>query len=346
MLRVAPAHDRSVVDAAGDVIAGHALPSEGGTDAALEIVNNWRASHSFPLNAFKLTLRRNAYAVSAATQPPLVAQRIKRLPAITDKLKRLLRLKLSAIQDIGGCRAVLHDIKGVYDLRGFYGKSSIRHRLDNENDYLAKPKDSGYRGIHLIYEYKSDRSDLHNGLKIEVQLRTRLQHAWATAVETVGLFSNQSLKAGRGDAKWLRFFALMGSVIARRENAVIVPGTPATAEELISELKQLASDIGAREKLNAYGQMLQLSEPTRTTFSDFLLELKPSTQVLTVTGFDPRDRLKAREAYLAAERSNMGNPDIDIVLVTVDTIKSLRTAYPNYYQDTHQFVEILNSAIR
>jgi hypothetical protein len=276
VLRVAPVFSRSDVDAAGDVIAGHAESPMGGNDAALEVINNWRASHAFPLNAFKLTLRRNAYAVSAESQPPLVAQRIKRLPAITDKLQRIRRLKLSQIQDIGGCRAVLHDIKGVYDLRGFYGKSAIRHRLVNENDYLAKPKASGYRSIHLIYEYNSDRSGKHNGLKIEVQLRSRLQHAWATAVETVDFFSQRlKLKSGKGDPRWSRFFALMASVIAKRENAVIVPDTPEDDKARIAELKQLVSEIGALEKLTAYGQVLQLSEPTKLTLSDFLMVLTP-----------------------------------------------------------------------
>jgi hypothetical protein len=143
-----------------------------------------------------------------------------------------------------------------------------------------------------------------------------------------------------------RFFALMGSVIARREDAVIVPGTPANQGVLITELKQLATELGAREKLETYGQMLKLSEPTNMTYSDFLLTLTPSTQVLAIQGYEKGDRIQAREDYLAAERANIGNPDIDIVLVTVDTIKSLRTAYPNYYQDTRQFVEILNSAIK
>ncbi|MBU6438396.1 MAG: hypothetical protein KGQ77_12790, partial [Betaproteobacteria bacterium] len=60
-----------------------------------------------------------------------------------------------------------------------------------------------------------------NNQKIEVQLRTRLQHAWATAVEIVDAFTGQALKSGlklnSGDPKWRRFFALMSSVIAIRE---------------------------------------------------------------------------------------------------------------------------------
>ena len=51
------------------------------------------------------------------------------------------------------------------------------------DDYITTPKDSGYRGVHLIYRYYSDKNETFNGLKIEVQIRTALQHAWATAVD-------------------------------------------------------------------------------------------------------------------------------------------------------------------
>ena len=45
------------------------------TDQAFHIINNWRASHSFPLNTFQIFLRRKAKAIDPGC---LVAQRIKR----------------------------------------------------------------------------------------------------------------------------------------------------------------------------------------------------------------------------------------------------------------------------
>ena len=86
------------------------------------------------------------------------------------------------------------------------------------DDYISAPKASGYRGVHLMYRYKSDKKKtIYNDLKIEMQIRSRYQHAWATAVETVGIFVGQALKTSMGDDRWLRFFALMGSAIAIRE---------------------------------------------------------------------------------------------------------------------------------
>ena len=64
-------------------------------------------------------------------------------------------------------------------------------------DYIAHPKSDGYRGVHYVYKYRSGSTPKaeFNSLRIEVQLRSRLQHAWATAVETVSTFTGQALKS-------------------------------------------------------------------------------------------------------------------------------------------------------
>lgn len=86
--------------------AGRALATEG-ADAvdlqiALAIINNWRASHYFPLNTFTVTLRRKADDFSDS----VVVQRIKRLRAIQHKLRKHTDkpIPLCEMQDIGGCR--------------------------------------------------------------------------------------------------------------------------------------------------------------------------------------------------------------------------------------------------
>jgi len=66
-------HSIEDVNRAGKVLAS--LHSEDELDRALEIINNWRASHYFPLNTFATRLRRRAARYPRA----LVSQRIKRL---------------------------------------------------------------------------------------------------------------------------------------------------------------------------------------------------------------------------------------------------------------------------
>src|SRR5438067_360994 len=103
-----------------------------------------------------------------------------------------------------------------------------------------------------MFRYQSEHHPEFNGLRIEVQVRTRDQHAWATAVETVSLFTNQNLKGSVGDPDWLRLFALMGSEVARREDTLTIPGTPIDEREARNELRELAIKLDAIKKLEAY----------------------------------------------------------------------------------------------
>jgi ppGpp synthetase/RelA/SpoT-type nucleotidyltranferase len=132
----------------------------------------------------------------------LIAQRIKRLSSIEAKLERFPTMTLSQMQDIGGCRAIVSSVSDVQRLSKNIQQSRTQHRFNNCDDYIAVPQGTGYRGIYLIYRFFSDK-DLRpcNNLKIEMQLRAILQHAWATAVETVGTLTRQALKSSQGEAE-------------------------------------------------------------------------------------------------------------------------------------------------
>ena len=299
---------------------------------ALAVINNWRASHSYPLNTFQMNLRRTARRFSSSA---LVAQRIKRLASIANKLERQPNMKLSQMQDIGGCRAVLENVAEVQECVRYYIRDSrmkhVRASLDN---YIDSPKYTGYRGVHLIYKYHSDKNDVYNNLKIEMQIRSQFQHAWATAVETVGTFVGQALKSNVGDEEWRRFFSLMGSAIAMREQAPPVPGTPTIRHELISELREYAQSLNVQNRLKAYGNALRAIKRRAEGANYYLLELDPEASALTVTGFRLTEIQEAERRYEIAEQSVRANPGRDAVLVSVDSVNSLEKAYPNYFADT------------
>ena len=143
----------------------------------LEIINNWRASHAYPL----LVMRNDTWAITAKKVDPdaLVAQRIKRLVSIGAKLDRERRMKLSQMQDIGGCRSVVGSVGRLMSLKKLYDQSSLKHDLASFDNYVNKPRSSGYRGLHFVYRYKSDKIPkmIYNGSKIELQLRSQYQHA-------------------------------------------------------------------------------------------------------------------------------------------------------------------------
>lgn len=307
-------------------------------EQALDVLNNWRAAHSFPLNTFQMWMRRRAGEIY---ENALVAQRIKRVPSIVHKLGRFPGMKLSRMQDIGGCRAVLKTSAQVRRLCRVYKQSGIKHTFVGEKDYISDPKSSGYRCVHLVYRYRSDKNSVYDGLQIELQLRSRLQHAWATAVETMGTFLERSLKASQGPAVWLQFFALCGSAFARVEKTPLVPGTPTTKRELNRTIKRMARELDVYSKLQVFGAALRYTaSPGAMKAHYFLLSLRAMGKgsALTVEGFEKNQLAAATMAYLAAEKSTRGAMGAETVLVAADSLRALRRAYPNYFLDTNVFI--------
>src|SRR6201998_3280092 len=94
------------------------------------------------------------------------------------------------------------------------------------------------------------------GQLIEIQIRSQLQHAFATAVETVTTFTREPLKFGAGPVEWRRFFSLMGSTLALREGTVLVSGTPANHDELIAELRECVNRLNIRSRLRGWTNAL------------------------------------------------------------------------------------------
>jgi hypothetical protein len=252
-------------------------------------------------------------------------------------------MRLSHMQDIGGCRAAVRNVRMVRELSNVYKKCRTKHKLLRFDDYLTEPPGSGYRGIHLIYSYQSSTRPAYNGLKIEIQLRSRQQHAWATAVETVDVFTGQALKGGRGRTEWQRFFALMGTYIAAKERCPPVPNTPSDPIMLRDQIKEYVSDLDVFHHLWSYQATLQTKDVPGADY--YLMKLNAERQELAILGFKKNELSEAQERYLELEKSIAGHRDKDAVLVSVSSLESLKRAYPNYFADTHVFLQTVKDAI-
>ena len=339
---IAPQFSRRRVDRAGRALVE--APSEQLPEEDLRIYANWRSSHAFPLNTFQVYLRTRTRELCP---DPVVSQRLKRTPSTIEKLRRFPRMKLSQMQDIGGCRAVLDTVDQVRSLREAYRTSRIRHCPVNGKDYIAAPKQSGYRGVHLVYRYRSPRSEIYNGLLIEIQLRTRLQHAWATAVETAGAFLGQALKSSEGEQQWLRFFALVSSAFALSEGCPPAPSTPADLPTLRSEIRDLTGRLDLINRFRDYraliGRIPVVRSVERVHF--FLLERRPDLRSLYVTTYGTAEHERILEDYFLAEQKVRQIDGAEVVLVSADSIQAVQKAYPNYQLDTGYFLQRLRQVV-
>lgn len=341
-----PEHTRQLVNEAGKVLRDDSADNNLAKEAALIMINNWRTCHNFPLNTFQVRLRKKAKEVDNNS---LVVQRIKRLASIKKKLERFPDMKLTQIQDIGGCRAILGTVSHVDTLVNIYKhrqSRGVKHKLAKEDDYIKDPKDSGYRGVHLVYKYNSDKNSSYKDLKIEIQIRSLLQHAWATAVETVDTFTSQSLKSSQGEKDWTRFFVLMSSVMAIKEDRPLVPNTPTTFEELREEIIVLEKKLGVITHLNAFRSSLKVLDTSPITIDAhyYLLELNITDRKFMIYSYKSNELHKASERYLALEKNNTGKI-IDAVLVSAESVGALKLAFPNYYLDTDLFLQTVKEVI-
>lgn len=328
---VEPAYSKEKVKKAGQFIVKAPLESKEFL-IAIPIFRNWRAAHAFPTQILLDLLRKNAIRVD---QNVLVVQRLKRGRSIAAKLIREKNMSLSRMEDIGGCRAVVDNIDLVYALYRKLKRSKTKHELFRERDYIANPKTSGYRSIHLIYKYNGKKAKF-KGLPVELQLRSKIQHSWATAVEVVGTFTKQALKASTGELDWLEFFKYASSEFS------IIEGCDVDKSfvdiDTLKELKKYAKRLDVNAKLSAFNVATRhLTKDDTNKEGYYILQLDLNNSRISIMKFDKTQLETATNYYDIMEQENAGDFSKDIVLVSAQSLRDLKKAYPNYFSDTAEF---------
>lgn len=349
---------RAAVDRSGRTLLDDtATPSA--TDAAWDALANWRALHAFPLNTITMDLRQKVKRVRPGAN---VVQRLKRARSILAKLQKESSMRLTQMQDIGGCRAVVETIDEVYALREQYRRSKSLHELVTEDDYIANPKPSGYRSLHLVYRFQSRGHTQYNRLMFEVQLRTATQHAWATAVETVGAVIGQALKSSEGESAWLVYFQNAALALEYTEAKVASTQQPVSRGVVARTLREHGKHLEVHKKLSAYRVALNATAAREVKDAAyFLLVLLPDQNELQVRAFSKKQSEEAYREYERFERRLPLHPPgkqlllfpeladfsgAQAVLVGADSLKSIRESYPNYYLDTQVFLEKIEKFVR
>lgn len=334
-----PHFSRKQVSRAGATLLDANASSEE-KSAALDLLSHWRSCHAYPINTFQATLRARLKSICSAA---LVAQRLKRTPSIIKKLQLNPGMQMARMQDIGGLRAVVDNLSQVRKLADLYTQAKLTHELVDSDDYIATPKSSGYRSIHIIYRYKNPTNPAYDGLCLELQIRTKLQHAWATAVETIGTFLNQALKSSEGPEEWLEYFKLAGAAFAIYEKCPVPAQFEGrTQQEVYSELLAETDRLEVRRKLNAFAIATNTIETKRAQGNYHLVVLNAETKNVEIKSFGKKRLEEANQAYSDAEVQSEFDPSIQAVLVATDSIEALKRAYPNYFLDTRAFVNAIS----
>ena len=332
-----PQYSGNQINKAGKIIADPFSTSEEYNEA-LNILNNWRAAHAYPLQVICSNLRnKNPNAI--------VVQRLKRLDSIIGKIQRFPDMQLYKMQDLGGCRVIVDTIKQVYKSVNKYKSSHIRHIFKREYDYIANPKFSGYRSYHMVYQFHSDTKDTYNkNMFIEIQFRTKLQHIWATAVEMMGIYTKSNLKSSQGDYDILRFFTLVSSLFALEEGTPVCPNTSESIKDLLVEIKYLNKKHNILSTLSGLNVTIDYTGKNKNTKDKnlyYILLLDYQKMSVSIRSFVSSKIENATKAYSQIEQ----NTNKNVVLVSATSFNTLRLAYPNYFADISYFINKVQNII-
>lgn len=297
----------------------------------LAVIEEWRAAHRAVLNTFQAILRNRTRGTKIT-----VAQRHKRKRTIFDKLRRFPRMQLSRMDDVAGCRLIFGSIRELCDFRERFHKARFNHKRRNDldkYDYIKTPRVTGYRGIHDVYEYnvRSEVGKALAGLYVEIQYRTLVQHAWATAVELIGFVTESQPKFQEGDKRYETAMALASEILARAFEKSKGPFPDLDDRELVRRFVELDHEIGLLRTLRG----LNAADKAVTENRNAILIFSTAGDLEVQTYRDATDAL---QALFELEKRH---PDRDIVLVRADTSDEVRLAFKNYFSDARDFIGLV-----
>lgn len=313
---------------------------------AMAVLSQWRALHSYPINTFQAMLRGKVKRLGFKS--PIIAQRLKRTPSIVRKLTRFPSMSLSRMQDIGGIRIVLPTVADVYRLHDdiINAEARFEHEpLLPPSDYIQTPKADGYRSLHQVFKYNSSNAPELNGLFIELQIRTKLQHSWATAVETLGLVEKSSFKTGEGADEFKRFFKLASVLFAHHEKepviAELADQSPSTWVEQITALEQELQIYAKLTGLIITAKHIDNVSDKTDEYHIMELDTSGDTPEVSLIAFTKSQLAMAEDFYKMREMATQDQPNTEVVLISAGNLKEIKKAYPNYFLDTQDFIKNL-----
>lgn len=336
-------YSRKRIDKAGQVL----LTSKDAVEyeQALTIIDEWRQNHLPVLKMLESKLTK--LFKEKGVKYLFTSQRLKRMTSIQDKLDKKPDMGLGGLNDIGGLRYVFSDIESVYNALDVINKNPINgfELLPRQYDYIKEPAKSGYRSIHMVFRCVST-DERHQGLRVELQLRTKLQHNWATAVESGEVITHQALKNSEGPVEWLDFFKIASALFSLEENCPLREEyANLDANVLRNSLVDLEKNAKCMTMLAVFKSALQLIENNDYDKDYYIIYVDYEKLVVNVSSFSIEQQVVASQQYNELEKKIETQKNA-VVLVSAASLKDLREAYPSYFIDTTEFLEQIDTCLK
>ena len=252
----------------------------------------------------------------------IVTYRLKRINSIIEKLKRFPTAALENFVDIAGCRCITEDERSVYKIVKKI-KHDPRLKVGLIKDYILNPQPEGYRSVHLYVSLVESPQK-----SVEIQVRTRKQHDWATLVEISDVIVNGArLKEYGQPADLLEFHRILSlseeELTDKERNVYFETLRKYDYINLLHEV--FLQNISLRYQWINTGSSI--------VDNYYLIEsgAKQQTQIESYRTFH-----EAEDAYFERFKQN---PNANLILTQIPnvTFEQLSTAYSNYVLSTHNF---------
>lgn len=332
-------YSRNKINVAGKALLAGPETGFPFTDANL-VVEDWRKLHMVPLKELvgEVTRLLDQSGVTAAFS----SHRLKRMTSIIAKLRHNPGMGLGGLQDIGGARFVFEDIPSLLAAQKIIASARLEHFVADRDpyDYVKYPKESGYRSIHFAYKYVSNNDD-YDGLRVELQIRTRLQHDWAMAVETGELISKSPLKASMGDEHWLEFFKLASAVFAKKEGMPVAESFSGYSEQdYCLSYAKLDKAYKFLDQLQALVRAVKITDEHALKMGYAVVLIQFEEKMVQLRHYDV-DALEEATKYYSEVEKTIKDDKAAVVLVSVSDMKELQDAYPSYFFNAGEFIQSL-----
>lgn len=292
--------------------------------------DDYRKAHLQPLSETTLELQQLLTNYGA---PNYIAQRLKRKPQIVRKLNRL-SVRLTQLQDIGGCRIIVHRNSDVDKLFKYLidsvGAQNV-FTIDRTTDCRDRGRDdTGYRALHVILK--------RSGVFLELQIRSRIQHYWAESIERTSVIYGYHLKESEGSPQVIQYFKTLSDVFfeieAGREASVAqrlrIDTLRSVCEEIIRESdRHKVFDSFVNEDI-----ILTLTEKESRNpagLNNWILVFDWNAGAFVSWDIVSRNPSDAVETYIEYERMFPVESGYEVVLVGSSEVATVRQTHSHYF---------------
>ncbi|MBN8702774.1 MAG: RelA/SpoT domain-containing protein [Bacteroidetes bacterium] len=252
----------------------------------------------------------------------VVTYRVKRIESVISKLNRFPNMHLAEMIDVAGCRCIVDSNQDIYNI-----KEALEKRLDvfDVKDYIKKKPldDDGYSALHLYVRFKEEMNK-----PIEIQIRTRDQHNWATFVEIIDVIYNTKIKEGQKNPELQQFCFLLSTLDRLNFSDSVELLSIEKKYNVYSKLSEVFNQnyILTRKKW--------LSIENKKDHKFFIIEVdqEKRTHIESFSNFEI-----AEQQYL--KKFNNDKTNIVLTHLEAPSYKQLSIAYSNYILSMHKFQE-------